>query len=181
LTRKRKKKDGTKTAEKPKKEKIMKSKLLISFFILTVFFSCEKEGITYHNFKENIWDSSKIVKFDINFEDTTRLYSLDFSIRHNTSYSYQNIIFFTHHFFNNHKMSTDTLNIDLAQKDGEWYGSGKSDIRELSGVNYSVDKFYEKGVHTFELELAMRENNNLKIDNLPHISDISLYVTDINE
>ena len=56
----------------------------------------------------------------------------------------------------------------------------KTDIRELSGINYSVDQFYKKGVHTFELEL-MREKNNIKIDKLPHISDISLYVLDINE
>ncbi len=159
----------------------MKSKLLIYLFFLIVIFSCTKEKIKYHSFKDNVWASNKTIKFDINFDDTTRLHDLDFSIRHTTSYPYQNIIFFTHHFFNNQKISTDTFNIDLAQKDGKWYGRGKSDVRELSGVNYSVDQFYKKGVHTFELELAMRENNSLKIDKLPHVSAISLYVKDINE
>ena len=159
----------------------MKSKLFIYSFILIVIFSCAKEKIKYHNFKEDVWSSNNIIKFDINFEDTTRLYCLDFSIRHNTRYPYQNIIFFTHHFFNNQKISTDTINVDLAQKDGKWYGSGKSDIRELSGINYSVDQFYEKGVHTFEIELAMREKNNIKINKLPHISAISLYTIYANE
>ena len=156
----------------------MKSKLITYLFLLTLTLSCTREKIVYHNFKDNIWNSNKTVKFDINFDDTTRL---DFSIRHTTSYPYQNLIFFTHHFFNNQKISTDTLNINLAQKNGKWYGSGKSDIRELTGVNYSVDQFYEKGVHTFELELAMRENNILKIDKLSYISAISLYAIDINE
>ena len=159
----------------------MKSKFFTYLFILSLIFSCAKEKIKYHSFKDDVWRSNNVVKFNINFEDTTRLYSLDFSIRHNTSYPYQNIIFFTHHFFNNKKISTDTVNIDLAQKDGRWYGSGKSDIRELSGINYSVDQRYEKGVHTFELELAMREKNNIKINKLPHISDISLYTINLNE
>ena len=159
----------------------MKSKFTVYLFILSLIFSCAKEKIKYHSFKDDVWRSNNIVKFNINFEDTTRLYSLDFSIRHNTSYSYQNIIFFTHHLFNNKKISTDTVNIDLAQNDGKWYGSGKSDIRELSGINYSVDQRYEKGVHTFELELAMREKNNVKINKLPHISDISLYTINLNE
>lgn len=159
----------------------MKSKFFSLFFISIAIFSCTKEKTKHYVFKDNVWDSNNIVKFEINFEDTNRLYNLDFSIRHNTSYPYQNIIFFTHHFFNNQKMSTDTFNIDLAQKDGRWYGSGKSDIRELNAVNYSSNQLYKKGLHTFKLELAMRENNNLKIDKLPHVSSISIYVTEINE
>jgi len=171
----------TKNTEEIIKTKTMKSKFFVYGLVLIVIFSCEKEKIKYHSFKEGVWRSNNIVKFDINFEDTTRLYSLDFSIRHNTSYPYQNIIFFTHHLFNNKKISTDTVNIDLAQKDGKWYGRGKTDIRELSGINYSVDQFYEKGVHTFELELAMREKNNIKINKLPHILGISLYTIYLNE
>ena len=159
----------------------MKSKFFIRLFFLTMIVSCTKEEHRNHSFKENIWNSNETVKFDINFEGSNSLHSLDFSIRHTTSYPYQNLIFFTHHFFNNKKISTDTINIDLAQKNGKWHGSGKSDIRELGGVNYSVAQFYEKGIHTFELELAMREKDNIKIDKLPHISGISLYVLDINE
>ena len=60
-------------------------------------------------------------------------------------------------------------------------GSGKIYIRELKAINYSSDKLYKKGPILLKLELAMRENNNLKIDKLPHVSSISLYVTEINE
>lgn len=159
----------------------MNNKFFLYLFFLTLTLSCTKEKVKYHNFKDNTWNSNKIVKFNINFEDTTRLYSLGFSIRHFTSYPYQNLIFFTHHFFNDKKISTDTFNINLAQKDGKWHGFGKSDIRELKEVNYCVDQFFDKGIHNFEIELAMRENNNIKIDKLPFISALSLYVLDINE
>jgi len=158
----------------------MKNRFLTYLFFTIIISSCTKEKIEYYSFPENTWNSEDIVKFDINFEDTIRMYSLDFSIRHTTSYPYQNIIFFTHHYYNNVKISTDTFNIDLAFYNGEWYGKGKGYIREFTGPDYNVDQFYSKGVHTFELELAMRDNN-IKIDELNHISDISLFVLGINE
>lgn len=159
----------------------MKNRIAKYLFLTIILSSCTKEKIEYYSFPEKIWNSEDIVKFNINIEDTTRLYSLDFSIRHTTSYPYQNIIYFTHHYFDDIKISTDTINIDLAHYDGKWYGKGKSDIRELNGPDYKVAQFYKKGVHTFELELAMRDNNNIKIDQLNHISDISLFVLDIDE
>tara|TARA_B100001540_G_C15816655_1_gene647920 strand:- start:8708 stop:9187 length:480 start_codon:yes stop_codon:yes gene_type:complete len=159
----------------------MKNSVSIYLFITILLSSCTKEMIQYYSFPEKTWYSEENVKFNIHIEDTTRLYSLDFAIRHTTSYTYQNIIFFTHHYHNDMKISTDTFNIDLADLRGKWYGKGKRDIRELNGLDYQVDKFYKKGAHTFELELAMRDNNNIKINQLNHISDISLFVLDINE
>ncbi len=159
----------------------MKNRLSIYLFLTIILSSCDKENIEYYSFPEKIWHSEEKVKFNINIEDTTRLYSLDFSIRHTTSYTYQNIIFFIHHYYNDVKISSDTFNIDLADFTGKWHGKGKGDVRELYGIDYTVDQFYKKGVQTFELELAMRDNNNIKINLLNHISDISLFVLYIDE
>lgn len=158
----------------------MKSRFFTYLFLLAIIFSCTKEKIEYHSFPENIWNSEDEVSFDINIEDTIRLYCLNFSFRHTTSYRYQNIIFFTHHYFNNDKISTDTINLELALNNGEWLGSGKSDIREFNHP-YKVAERYNKGKHTFKLELAMRENNNPEITNLEHISDISIYILEVDE
>ena len=73
-----------KTREENSKAKIMKSKFFSLFFISIVIFACTKEKMKHHVFKDNVWDSNNIVKFDVNFEDTNRLYNLDFSIRHIT-------------------------------------------------------------------------------------------------
>lgn len=156
----------------------MKNRISIYLFLTVILSSCAKENIEYYSFPEKIWQSDERVKFNINIEDTTCLYNLDFSIRHTTSYAYQNIIFFTHHYYNDVKVSTDTFNIDLADFSGKWYGKGKSDIREMNGHAYKFNKPYNIGLHTFELELAMRNNNNIKIDLLNHISDISLFILD---
>jgi len=148
----------------------------ISMYLLCLLLiSCVKQKTDYYSFPKNTWNTNDLVRFKINIEDTNITNSLFFCIRHTTSYSYQNLIFFTHHYYNNKKISTDTFDIDLANDDGKWYGIGKTDIRELTNINYKSNKFYNKGFHTFELELAMRDYNNLKIDSLCHISDISLF------
>lgn len=159
----------------------MKNRIYIYLFLIIILSSCDKEKIEYYSFPEKIWNSEERVKFNINIEDTTRLYSLGFSIRHTTSYTYQNIIFFKHHYYNDLKIATDTCNIDLADFTGKWHGKGKRDIRELSSTDFQAAQFYKKGVQTYELELAMRDNNNIKINELNHISDISLFILDIDE
>ena len=69
---------------------------------------------------------------------------MELAIRHKTSYPYQNLIFFTHHYFENKKLSTDTLNIELASNSGKWYGKGKNDIREFVAENYECRKLTQK-------------------------------------
>ena len=158
----------------------MKSRFLTYLFFIVIISSCNKQKIGYHSFVNQVWNSEDKISFDIIIEDTVRLYCLSFSLRHTTSYQYQNIIFFTHHYFNNDKISTDTVNLELALNDGNWIGRGKSDIREFN-YPYKVDQKYSKGNHTFKLELAMRENNSLSLKSLEGMSDISLYVLDIDE
>ena len=158
----------------------MKSRFLTYLFFIVIISSCNKEKVGYHGFVNQVWNSEDKISFDIIIEDTVRLYCLSFSLRHTTSYQYQNIIFFTHHYFNNDKISTDTINLELALNDGNWIGRGKSDIREFN-YPYKLDQKYSKGNHTFKLELAMRENNSLSLKSLEGMSDISLYVLDIDE
>jgi len=62
----------------------MKNRISIYLFLTIILSSCDKENIEYYSFPEKIWHSQEKVKFNINIEDTTRLYSLDFSIRHTT-------------------------------------------------------------------------------------------------
>ena len=157
----------------------MKKKIYLFLFI--VFFSCAKEATNYHDFKQNIWNSKERVSFEFNFEDNAESYNMELAIRHKTSYPYQNLILFAHHYFENKKLSTDTFNVELASNSGKWHGKGKSDIREFVAKNYSSPKIYTKGSYNVELELAMRESNNLEIKELNGISGISLYLSKINE
>jgi len=153
----------------------------IYLFIFFVLFSCSKEAVKYHDFKQNTWKSEKRVSFEFDFEENSEPHELELAVRHQTSYPYQNLILFAHHYFENKKLSTDTFNIELATNSGKWYGIGKSDIREFIAKNHTSSKLFAKGLHVVELELAMRESNNLEIKELEGISGISLYLSKRNE
>lgn len=144
--------------------------------ILIVFSACESTNNNYYTFPESKWSAKKIVNFDITTKDSLQQTMTNISIRHNTSYKYQNIIFFLHHSFNEKIISTDTIELLLAQDDGRWIGIGKSNIREFSKT-LSPPKTYQNGIHSFSLELAMRDNTSVELESLCGITDISLYLS----
>lgn len=158
----------------------MTNKIFIYPIIFFSFFSCEVEKTHHHSFLDSNWNSKQIVKFDITTKDSTQARISNISIRHNDSYRYQNIIFFLNHSYKENIISTNTIELLLAEDDGRWIGKGKSNIKEFSTTILSP-KIYQNGIHTFSLELAMRDNASTKLDNLDGISDISFYLTTENE
>ena len=158
----------------------MKSNIFIYSIILILFFSCESEKTHYYSFPDSDWNSQKIVKFDITTEDSTQVRISNISIRHNTSYEYQNIIFFLHHSYKENIISTDTIELLLADDNGKWISKGKSNIREFL-TTILIPKTYQNGLQSFSLELAMRDNISTELEKLNNISDILFYLSTENE
>ena len=158
----------------------MKSNIFIYSIIFILLFSCESEKKDYYSFPDSSWNSQQIVKFDITTEDSTQVRISNISIRHNTSYEYQNIIFFLHHSYKENIISTDTVELLLAEDNGKWIGKGKSNIREFL-TTILIPKTYQNGLQSFSLELAMRDNSSTELEKLNGISDISFYLSIENE
>lgn len=158
----------------------MKNKIFIYPVFFVFFFSCEGEKTNHYSFPGSKWNTKQIVKFDITTKDSTQVRTPNISIRHNASYKYQNIIFFLNHFYKEKIVSTNTIELLLAEDNGRWIGRGKSNIKEFTTTILSP-KTYQNGLHTFSLELAMRDNSSTELDNLDGISEISFYLTTENE
>jgi len=158
----------------------MKSNIFTYSIIFSLFFSCESENIHYHSFPDSTWNSKQHINFKIKTEDSTQFRKSNISIRHNTSYKYPNIIFFLHHHFKKKLISTDTIELFLAEEEGRWRGSGKSNIKEFT-TTILTPKTYQNGMQYFYLELAMRDNSSPEIEKLNNISDISFYLSSKNE
>ena len=158
----------------------MKSNIFIHSIIFILLFSCESEKKHLYSFPDSSWNSQQIVKFDITTEDSTQVRISNISIRHNTSYEYQNIIFFLHHYFKENLISTDTIDFDLAEDDGKWIGIGKSNIKEFT-TTISTPKTYQNGIQSFSLEVDMRDNPSTDEEKLDGISDILFYLSTENE
>ena len=158
----------------------MKNKIFIYPIIIFFFFSCEGEKTHHYSFLESNWNSKQIVKFDITTNDSTQARTSNISIRHNDSYKYQNIIFYLNHSYKENIISTNTIELLLAEDNGKWIGKGKSNIKEFSAT-ILTPKTYQNGLHTFSLELAMRDNYSTELEKLEGISDIAFYLTTENE
>ena len=148
---------------------------LIGFFLITML-SCDS-GIyeEYHSFDSQIWNTDSIIEFSYIISDTTKKYDLSLKLRHSIEYEFQNLFVFLY------SKKKDTIEINLADKNGKWLGSGVSDIRE---VEYNIEKgrvFFRKGEYQLSIEQAMRYGFENKIDNLENVLDIGLIISKNNE
>ena len=146
--------------------------VLISLFTV-LFFSCstKKSHEKYHHFSDQSWCTDSIVSFEFNHLDTTKNYNLWLNIRHTVNYQFQNLFVFT--YLENKK---DTIELKLANKQGKWFGSGLSHIREY---NCLIQKNY-KPIQTFEIKIeqAMRYGGKRKIESLKHITAVGVQLTE---
>tara|TARA_X000000368_G_scaffold379244_1_gene334170 strand:+ start:12124 stop:12552 length:429 start_codon:yes stop_codon:yes gene_type:complete len=126
----------------------------------------------YHSFNNNTWNTDSAAVFKYTISDTIIKYDLSLKIRHTIDYEFQNLFLFLE------DIKKDTVEIILASKNGKWLGSGISDVRE---VEYVFDKnriFSKKGEYKIRAEQAMRYGPKDKIENLEHILDIGLIVSE---
>ena len=148
---------------------------LTALFLLIIV-SCDS-GIyeEYYSFDNQIWNTDSIIEFNYIILDTTKQYDLSLKFRHSIDYEFQNLFIFLY------SKKKDTIELNLADKNGKWLGSGVSDIRE---VEYTFEKgrmFFKKGEHQLRIEQAMRYGFENKIENLENVLDIGLIISKKNE
>lgn len=152
----------------------MRNIIVIICFLLLV--SCRNNTYQKHHvFTNNQWHTDSILHYNYLILDTTKKYKLSFNIRHNINYEYENLFLFLD---GEHK---DTIEINLANKEGKWLGSGVSDIREIKYIFDENKQFFKKGYYKLEVEQAMRYGSEEKIKILEHILDVGLIISKQNE
>ena len=113
--------------------------------------------------------------FELPLLDTIKKYDLKLKIRHTVDYDFQNLFIF----LEDH--NRDTIEIMLANKNGEWLGKGISDVREVEHIVEKKRIFYTPSPQTVKIEQAMRYGKENKIERLHHILDVGLIVSENNE
>ena len=153
----------------------MKNLFLIGTIV--IFISCNNSIVfeKYITFENQEWNTDSLLSFGYTITDTISTYKLVLNVRHSVEYEYQNLFLFV-----KSDSSTDTIELLLAEDNGKWTGKGKSNIKEFSTTILSP-KIYQNGLHSFSLELAMRDNTSTELEKLNGISDISFYLTTENE
>ncbi|MCU0369825.1 MAG: gliding motility lipoprotein GldH [Bacteroidales bacterium] len=140
--------------------------------IIFFFTGCSTSSVYDQNksFRDDVWKSDQIVRFDVELEDTMNIHKFYLNLRHTTSYRYANIFLFINTTFPDGTEARDTVECILADPSGKWMGKGISNIRDNQVLLRRGLRFPQKGTYIFEFEQAMREPE------LKEVMDIGLRI-----
>ena len=149
--------------------------LILTFLLLLL--SC-KSNIVYTNSQamaDETWKLTNIPTFKVPITDTLNSNNVIFFIRNGSSYPFRNIFLFVTTTSPDGKQITDTLQYNLADEKGRWYGKGAGDIHELN-LPYKSNVFFpKKGTYDFKIQHGMR------VENLKGVYDFGLRIEKVKK
>lgn len=129
-------------------------------FLVLLFFlsSCNGDIIFTDSvaMPDKMWELSNVPDFSVTVTDTIQLTDVYFTIRTGSDYPFRNLFLFVTASSPDGNSMTDTLEYDLADEKGNWYGKGFGDIHELD-LPYRTNVFFPlKGTYRFTIQHGMR-------------------------
>jgi gliding motility-associated lipoprotein GldH len=120
--------------------------------------------------KGKIWKLADIPSFKVPVKDTVNSNNIYFLLRTGSTYPFRNIYLFVTTSAPDGKSITDTLQYDLADEKGNWYGKGFGDIHELR-LPYKTNIYFPySGIYKINIQHGMR------IEDLSGVYDIGVRV-----
>jgi gliding motility-associated lipoprotein GldH len=148
---------------------------ILIFFLLLV--SCNSK-VVYTNSQampQETWKLMDVSTFKVLITDTLTSNDVIFTIRNGSSYPFRNIFLFVSTTSPGGKKITDTLQYNLADEKGKWYGRGFGDIHELN-LPYKTNVYFPlKGTYEFKIQHGMR------IEKLKGVYDFGLRIEKIRK
>jgi gliding motility-associated lipoprotein GldH len=121
------------------------------------------------------WNLDDVAIFQVPVSDTLNSNNVSFTLRTGSSYPFRNIYLFVSTTSPDGKTITDTLQYNLADEKGKWYGKGFGDINELE-LPYKSNVFFpKKGNYQFTVRHGMRA------EALAGVYDIGLRIEKISK
>jgi len=139
---------------------------------ILLFNSCDSRRFFEDNktVKNGVWNRNEKIRFELTIPDTLSRFDFFLNVRNDLSYPYSNLYIFIETTQPNGKVSSDTLECELADYSGKWYGKGIGSVKFNRLLFQKGIRFRAAGKYIFELEQAMR------VKNLTGIRDIGLRV-----
>ena len=146
--------------------------LLIIIGLLHISSSCLRSNSFSFNEELPLEGWSKFHKpvFTAEITDTLNAYNILLSLRNSHEYPYRNIFLFITTSSPEGVSIKDTIEYQLADEKGSWYGKGLGDIHNLAVSYKSNILFPSAGEYIFKIEQGMRT------DNLKGILDVGLII-----
>ena len=138
----------------------MKLKSFLKIAIFGLLVSCSDENIIFNDYVdiENTQLSFKdTIVFQTKIIDTINPHNIFLQLRTSTDYKWSNMFVFSEIYFPNNKTRTDTFEVFLMDKKGNWNGDKSGIVANFNHSLYKNIKFPVKGDYKFNLIQAMRD------------------------
>lgn len=149
----------------------------VLILVLMIFAGGMTSCKTVDIFEKNVniprqqWDRSFQPEILFNISDTTVLYNIYVTLRHTYAYNFNNIWLNIHFRLPGDTVRQQRLDIQLADNEKGWIGTGMDDIYEVRRlISPQPYRFNRSGECSFILEQIMRENP------LEHIMNVGIRV-----
>ncbi|MGB0777496.1 MAG: gliding motility lipoprotein GldH [Flavobacteriaceae bacterium] len=130
-----------------------------------------------HDFDKEAWMSNENVEFEFPVENADTRYDLLINLRNNNTYPFSNIFLITQMQGPNGIQLVDTLEFEMADKQGNWLGSGITDVKESLLVFKEDFEFDEIGVYDLTIKQAVRRLGEVKpVDPLEGVVGIGITI-----
>jgi len=150
-------------------------KIITVIFAAVALFlvSCDRDVMFEQNIRipESVWNLQDSLSFSVEISDTVSLHNMYVNIRNTTDYPFSNFFMFLDIRFPDGQLIRDTLEMELADRTGNWTGRGMGHIKANRFLFRTGVWFPQIGTYTLTMQQAMR------IDALPGVSDIGLRIT----
>ena len=152
-------------------------RILVLIGTIVMFISCDNSIVfeEYKSFENQKWNTDSVALFNYFITDTISKNIIKIKLRHTVEYKFQNLFLFIK------AEKTDTIEIQLANKEGRWMGKGVGDIRTVEFVYKNKEVFSKKGDFIIEIEQAMRYGDFERIQQLKNIESIGLSIEKQND
>ncbi|MDR0834178.1 MAG: gliding motility lipoprotein GldH [Candidatus Symbiothrix sp.] len=140
---------------------------------LLLFTACSQEEELYYQFRSfpySVWDAQEEIRFEVPLHSVQEHYDVYLEVRNTTGYNFRNIWLIVDFLNTDGTLQTDTIQANLADIDGKWYGSGISmydtEIPFQTNIQYP-----DSGICVYTIRQGMQENP------LRGIADVGLRIT----
>ena len=157
----------------------MRNRIILGLCIVCLSLtSCDSNSV-YDKYQSvsNEWNKDSVITFKVIPPDSINSYNAFVNLRNTYDYKYSNLFLIVSTKFPNGKVIKDTLEYKMTKPNGEFLGTGFSDVKENKLWYKENVVFQEAGEYQFDIQHAMRENGKVQgIVNLEGITDVGLRI-----
>ncbi|OIQ41381.1 MAG: gliding motility lipoprotein GldH [Bacteroidetes bacterium MedPE-SWsnd-G1] len=160
----------------------MRNIFLIVFLGIAII-SCDSNRVfdEYKSLDNDIWLKKKPVSFNVQVDDTITTNNLFINLRNNKEYEFSNLFIIAQINFPDGFRVIDTLEYEMTDKEGNFLGTGYTDIKENKLFYKENVRFNQQGQYTIKVEQAMRKIGNIQaLDSLRGVTDLGFRIEAIN-